>query len=375
MADSIRLSRQKTALPHPREEGVIEEAEQVASEISNADKPLGEPGSPVNRRSAFFIGLTGMAGVLVAAATAYVVISAGYALVLIGMALFIAVGVHPLVTWLVDHKVRRPLAVTTVALALILFVGGFGAAVVPLVQQGGRLSRQVAAYLRGDSVLGQLNQRIHLVDIGRSVLGSPAPEATGRLVVESLSATLVVIVLSIYFMADMPRVRRTLYRLVPHSRRPRVILIGDAVFTKVGAYLLGNLVISVITGSVMFAWLLLAGVPYALLLAIVVAVLDFVPVVGSLVAGALVSLLALTVSLPACLATVGVFVVYKLLEDYVLFPKIIGKVVAVPPLVTLIAVLVGGVLGGVLGAVVAIPIAAALQLVLVEVSIPRLDEN
>jgi predicted PurR-regulated permease PerM len=180
-------------------------------------------------------------------------------------------------------------------------------------------------------------------------------------------------VLTIYFVAALPRIRAGLYRLVPHSRRPRAILIGDEISAKVGGYVLGNVVISVIAGVLTLIWLLIFGVPYAVLLAITVAVLDLIPVVGSVIGGLLVSLVALTVSLPVCLATIGFVLVYRFAEDYLLVPRIIGTAVKVPALVTVVAVLVGGALLGVIGALVAIPIAAAVLLLVEEVLYPRLD--
>jgi len=115
-------------------------------------------------------------------------------------------------------------------------------------------------------------------------------------------------------------------------------------------------------------------VPYALLLNIFVAILDLAPVIGSTIAGVAVCLVALSVSLPVCLATIGFFVVYRLVEDYLLVPRIIGRVVEVPALVTVVAVLVGGALLGIVGALVAIP-AAALLLLTREMLFPRLDRT
>lgn len=198
--------------------------------------------------------------------------------------------------------------------------------------------------------------------------------SAGTAVFGAVADSLIVIVLTVYFLADMPRIRTALYRLVPHTRRPRAILIGDEVFAKVGAYVLGNILISVITGVATFIWLIAFGVPYPLLLAIFVAVLDLVPIVGSTIAGIVVAVVALTVSLPVCIATVVFFVVFRLLEDYLLVPRIIGRAVKVPALITVVAVLIGGALLGIVGALVAIPIAAALQLLTQEVLYPRLDE-
>ena len=181
--------------------------------------------------------------------------------------------------------------------------------------------------------------------------------------------------MTIYLLADLPRIRSGLYRLAPHSRRPRLILIGDEIVAKVGAYVLGNLLISVIAGSVTTIWLLIFGVPYAALLGLLVGLLDLIPVVGSTIGGLVASLVALTVSVPVALATVGFFVVYRLVEDYLLVPRIIGGVVKVPALVTIVAVLLGAALLGVIGALVAIPIAAAVLLVVREVALPSLDRS
>jgi predicted PurR-regulated permease PerM len=162
--------------------------------------------------------------------------------------------------------------------------------------------------------------------------------------------------------------------MVPHTRRPRAILIGDEISAKVGAYVLGNVLISVITGVATFIWLLAFGVPYPLLLAIFVAVLDLVPIVGSTIAGVVVAAVALTVSPLVCIVTIVFFIVLRLVEDYLLVPRIIGRVMKVPGLITVVAVLVGSALLGIVGALVAIPIAAALQLLTQEVLYPRLDE-
>jgi predicted PurR-regulated permease PerM len=196
----------------------------------------------------------------------------------------------------------------------------------------------------------------------------------GSAVFGALADCLVVIVLTVYFLVDMPRIRTNLYRMVPHTRRPRAILIGDEVFAKVGAYVLGNVLISVIAGAATFVWLMAFNVPYPLLLGIFVALFDLVPVVGSTIAGFGVAAVALTVSLPVCIATTAFFVVFRLFEDYLLVPRIIGRVVKVPALITVVAVLIGGALLGIVGALVAIPIAAALLLLTQEVLYPRLDE-
>ena len=165
------------------------------------------------------------------------------------------------------------------------------------------------------------------------------------------------------------------YRLVPHSQRPRVILIGDEIFAKVGGYVLGNFITSVIAGLGTYIWLLAWGVPYPLLLGMFVAILDLIPVIGSTIGGIVVSLVALTVSLPVALATLAFYVGYRLAEDYLIVPRIMGRTVELPAIVSLVAVLIGGVLLGIVGALVAIPVAAAVRLLLHEIAIRRLDTS
>ncbi|HET9117266.1 MAG TPA: AI-2E family transporter [Pseudonocardiaceae bacterium] len=179
----------------------------------------------------------------------------------------------------------------------------------------------------------------------------------------------------VYFLADLPRIRATLYRLVPHSRRPRTILIGDEIFAKTGAYVQGNLLTSLIAGTATSIFLAIMKVPYPLLLGILVAIVDLLPVIGSTLAGIVVCLAALSVSPPVCLATIAFFLLYQLAENYLLVPKIIGRAVQVPAGVTVVAALLGGTLLGIVGALVAIPTTAAVQLLTEEVLFPRLDRT
>jgi len=366
--------------PHDEEfEGPVAEAEAEAAQISDSDRPLGPIGKRFDRKSPFFVGMAAAAGVAVTYGLVLMLASLREVLILIGLALFIAIGLEPLVSWLVGRRLPRWAAVTVVFAAAFGAVVGFLTAAIPvLVEQTTQLVAKVPDYLRQvqdhSSWLGRLNERVHLQEaIEKSLSGGSGLFDAGLAVFGVLTNLVVLVVLTIYFVSAMPRIRAGLYRLIPHSRRPRAILIGDEISAKVGGYVLGNVVISVIAGVLTLIWLLVFGVPYAVLLAITVAVLDLIPVVGSVVGGILISLVALTVSLPVCLATVGFVVVYRFAEDYILVPRIIGTTVKVPALVTVVAVLVGGALLGVIGALVAIPVAAAVLLLVEETLYPRLD--
>jgi predicted PurR-regulated permease PerM len=372
--------------PHSDDEGPVAEAEILAAQMSSDEQPLGSLGRRFSRQSPFYIGLTASAGVAVTYGAVRVLGSLSSILVLIGVAFFLALGLEPVASWLVNRKLPRWAATTLVFVIFLAVLAAFvAAAIPPLAQQANELIRQAPHYIDQlqdhSSVIGRLNDRFHLQQrISDSVSGSGGSAVNdlftaGSAVFGAVADTLIVIVLTVYFLIDMPRVRTSLYRLVPHTRRPRAILIGDEVFAKVGAYVLGNVLISVITGSATFIWLSVFGVPYPLLLGIFVALLDLVPVVGSTIAGVVVAVVALTVSLPVCIATIAFFVVFRVIEDYLLVPRIIGRAVKVPAMLTVVAVLLGGALLGIVGALIAIPVAAALQLLVNEVLYPRLDET
>jgi predicted PurR-regulated permease PerM len=152
-------------------------------------------------------------------------------------------------------------------------------------------------------------------------------------------------------------------------------LLTDEALARVGGYMLGNIASSVIAGVLTLVWLLIFGIPYPILLSVFVALIDLIPIVGSTIGGIIVALIALTVSLPVAIATGAYYLVYRVVEDYLIVPRIMNRAVEVPGLVTIIAVLIGGTLLGIIGALIAIPIAATIKLVLEEVTYQRLDSS
>lgn len=386
MAAAVTSSADEGA-PGPREApDRMQEAMDVAAAITEKTNGLGHPGRPLNRRSPFFVGMAAAAGVAVTYGLVEIVIRARSVLVLIGLALFIAAGLDPAVSWLTRRGLARPAAVVIILLAVAGVAGAFlAAAIPPLAAQTTALTQQLPHYMHSlqdhNSELGKLNvhyqiqQRLTKVLSARGAALIGGVLGAGELVLSAFTSLLVVAVLTIYFLAGMPRIKLFAYRLAPQSRRARVILIGDEIFTKVGGYVLGNFLTSAIAGVGTYIWLLAFGIPYPLLLSLLVALLDLIPVIGSTIGGAAVSLVALTVSLPIAVATLGFYVAYRLAEDYLIVPRIMGRTVEVPAVVTIVAVLLGGTLMGIVGALVAIPAAAALRVLLHEVTFRRLDAS
>jgi predicted PurR-regulated permease PerM len=371
--------------PHDEDEGPIAAAEERAAQLRSDQHWLGPRGQQFNRRSPFYVALMASAGVAVTYGAVRVVASMSSALVLIGAALFIALGLEPAVSWLVNRKLPRWAAVTLVLAAVFALVAGtLVAAIPPLVQQARQFSEQLPHYIQQaqnhSSVIGRLNERFHLQQrITEMVSGSSRFSVeellkAGSEVFGVVSQVAIAVVLTVYFMVDMRRIRMGFYRLVPNSRRPRAILIGDEVVAKLGDYVFGNLLTSFIAGLATAVWCLLFDIPYAVLLGVVVMILDLFPY-GSSVGGFIVGAVALAVSIPVSIATLLFYVAFRLAEDYLLTPKIMARAVKVPAGVTVVAVLLGAAWLGVVGAVVAIPLAAAVQLLAEEVLFPTLDES
>jgi predicted PurR-regulated permease PerM len=364
----------------------INEAVQAAQELAEETGGFGVPGRPLDRRSPFFVGMAAAAGVVVTIALVELIIHARSVLVLVGLALFLAAGLDPAVTWLTNHGLRRWQAVLVTLMVLAGMVAGFLAvAIPPLAAQTTALVSELPKYLHTlqdhNSQIGKLDAQYHLQDRVRNLLQTKGGSliggvlGAGEVVLSTFSSIVIVAVLAIYFLADMPRIKLLAYRLAPHSRRARVILIGDEIFAKVGGFVLGNFVTSAIAGLGTYIWLVIFGVPYPILLGLLVAFLDLIPVIGSTIGGAIVTLVALTVSLPVAIATLGFYIAYRLAEDYFVVPRVMGKTVQVPGAVSVVAVLIGGALMGIVGALVAIPAAAALRLFLQEVVFHRLDDS
>ena len=344
-------------------------------------------GRPFDRQHPFVAGFVTAAGVLVALALAAAVYSIRSTLVLVFLALFIAVGVEPIIDSLVEHRVRRRLAVLIVVLVGAGVIAGFVySAISPIQSEINELTKQVPIWRHqvatGRGTIGRIAADLHLsYYLSGSGAGSLASTlengalGAGKKALSAVSSFLVVTVLTVYFLAAWPAIKRFFVHLVPSSRRPRFGLLLDEVTAGIGGYLLGNLFTSMIAGLGTYLWTLAFGIPYPILLALTVALFDLIPVVGSTVAGVIVSLVALAVSLPVAIGTAIFYVLYRFVEDYLLVPRVMSKAVKVSPAITVLATVIGAALLGIIGALVAIPVAAGIKLVVEQSVFPRMDRS
>jgi predicted PurR-regulated permease PerM len=364
--------------------GVLILPPSVERELDNSDESLGVLGRPFDHRSPFFVGLSGALGVGVAYVLARGIADISSVLIVIGLSLFLAIGLDPILVFLVNRGVARGLAVLLVILGFILVIAAFVlAAVGPLSHEIQTIVKNYPRYksniAHGKGWAGKLAVKFHLTSYlkGKQKLKIPFGGilGAGKVLLTLGIATISTVALTIYFLIALPGVKKLWLSLLPKSRRVRAALLTDEVFGRVGGFMLGNLLTSVISGVGTYIWLLIFGVPYALLLSLVVALFDLIPMVGSTIAGIIVSLVALTKGIPIGIATAGFYIVYRYLEDYFVNPRVMKHTVKVTPGLTIIATLIGGTLLGLIGALVAIPVAATIHLLLEEVVVPRQSQR
>ncbi|MFI7424024.1 AI-2E family transporter [Nonomuraea sp. NPDC049684] len=348
--------------------------------------PFGRPGRPFGS-TPFVFGFTAALGVLTAWMLVQALTASASMLLLIVVSLFLAVGLDPAVRWLEEHGLPRWAAITAVFTAVIVLFAGFAMAVIPaLSEQAGQFAEQLPTYiqqLQNNPQIRDLDQRYQLLerlqtyltsgDLGRQVFGGLLGIAS--IVVSAVFSTLTVLILTLYFLGALRSITRTGYRLIPRSRRDRARLLGDEILNRVGGYVAGNLIISLIAGVTTFVFLSIAGVPYALALSIIVALTDLIPLIGAFIGAGIATLVALFASLPVAIATLIFFVVYQQIENYLIAPKVMKSSVDVPAAATIVAALIGGALLGVVGALLAIPVAAAIQVIVNHVVLPRQERH
>lgn len=302
------------------------------------------------------------------------------------LAVFFATALEPVVAGMVARGFRRGLAVTVVAIGLLLVLAGFVAVIFPPVQrEATALVDQIPHYLddlrNKSTYLGQQEAKYHFLEKVQSwikqhqsgTLDLNGILGAGKAVLSAFTGTLATIALTMYFLANMPGIKRFCYRLVPLRRRARVTELGDRIMVQVGRYVIGQVIIASISGTATYVWALAWGIPYPAALGVVVSLFGLVPVVGSSIGGVIVTLVAFSVGVKVAIATLVYYVAARLAEDYLVAPRVNRRTVDVHPLVTILAVLAGAALLGIVGALVAIPVAVAIRLIVTEVVLPRID--
>lgn len=292
------------------------------------------------------------------------------------IAFFLALAIEPAVSRMAARGVRRGLATFLVFFGLLIaFAGFFTLLGSMLAGQIIKMIEDFPAYL--DSVINWVNTTFHTelrrVDIQEGLLHSDwlrryaQNSAAGVLdvstqVLGGLFQLLTIALFSFYFAADGPRLRRALCSVLPPARQTEVLRAWEIAVDKTGGYLYSRGLMAVISGAAHYVLLLFLGIPYAPVLAVWVGVVSqFIPTIGTYLAGALPMLIAFTVDPWYALWVLIFVVVYQQFENYVLQPKLTSKTVDIHPAVAFGSVVAGTALLGAVGALISIPAVATLQ--------------
>lgn len=343
------------------------------------------------RTNPFMLGLLGALGVLVALGIGNLVGQLSTVLVYIGVALFLALGLEPIVTF-IEKKLPRPAAVTIVVVGVVLAFAGVVLAIVPLLAE--QISNLIKAWpqmiedlMASDwfqAVSGQFGSTIddavqgilsfvqdpnNFLDIGGGVF------AVGAGIAGGFTGVTIVLILTLYFMASLRSMKHVAARFVPAYQRDTFSGLLEDVSGAVGRYVIGQVSLALINGILSLIFLSIIGAPVPALLALIAFIGSMIPLVGTLTASIINSLICLFVSPLTALTAIIYYLIYMQIEAYVLSPRIMSKAVAVPGALVVISAVAGGALGGILGALVAIPVTASIIIILQKVTFPSQDRK
>jgi predicted PurR-regulated permease PerM len=304
-------------------------------------------------------------------------------------AVFLALGIDPLVSKLEKFKFPRPLAVLTVIVGLVGFLALLIWSLAPtLITQSTKfldsapdILREITKFPFVVSLDDQLNGAVGsaLADAGGFLTDSANwPSLVGGVVQVGISlfngafGFLIILVLTVFFLASLESLKASLIKLVPASKRERYTKISQQVSISVGRYVIGQVSVAALNATLAFIAMSIVGLPFALVLAFIVFLLAIIPLVGSVSGAALVVMVAAAVDPTTSAIVLGIyFLVYLQIEAYVVSPRVMRIAVSVPAPIVVIAALSGGALLGILGALVAIPFTASVIFIVREIFIPR----
>ena len=356
---------------------------------TKATEDFGKKGAPLNTQHPFYFGFLAASGALVAITFLRALQSASQVFVLIIISLFLAMGLNPAVESLQSRKMKRGAAVSIVVATALVVIVLFALVVIPPVfSQANELidgAPQLIDSLKNNRTIAELNTQYGVIDTLQSKFQSWVSDGklltgafggvvgVGRTVLSGAFSTLTVLVLTLYFLSSLPSVTRIFYRLAPASRRERVSKIGDAIISRVGAFVGSQVLIAALAAIFVFFLSLGLELPYAAALGMVILFVALIPLVGHFIGASIVILVALTQSPTKALLALVLYTLYVQIENYIITPRIMKRSLSIPGLVTIVAALLGTSLLGLVGGLLAVPIAAAILLIMDEVVFPKTD--
>lgn len=359
---------------------------------SNGSSRLETGRNLVRIENPFRSGLLAAAGVMFAIGLASILMALGTVLTYVGAALFLALGMEPIISWLEKRKWPRPLAIlTTVFTVFGVFAALIWAMIPSIVEQAGLVSARygvIAEQLAGSNVIEWLDETFPDLDAQAAVSGALSwlrQNVTvitggvlqwGASVVNGFFGAIIIGILTLYFVSSMNSIQVAFYRLLPRSRRKKAAEITNEITGSVGKYVIGQTSLAMVNGVLTFAFMTIAGGALPAVFALVAFMGSLIPLVGTLTSSIIIVLAQLALGDPGnplwWIAAIY-YVVYMQIEAYVISPRIMSSAVSVPGPIVVIAALTGGTLMGIFGALIAIPVAASILILVNRLVIPHQD--
>lgn len=269
----------------------------------------------------------------------------------------------PLVDRLTKWKIPRPLAILAIFILILATLSGLVAVgLTPLINQTSNLAQRLA-----DTVTSLLQTNL----IDQTIIRQEFADISRRIVnfilgfFENLVAFVTVLVLTFYFLLGKEKLQDFALSFSPRRQEQIKKSIGK-IEEKLGAWLRGQIVLSVFVGVLYYIGLKILGIDYALPLAILGALLEIVPIIGPIIAAVPAVLIGLTVSPLLAILVAGLYLAIQQIESHVVVPQVMGRAVGLNPILVILAVTVGARLLGIGGALLAVPIAVVIQVILQE---------
>lgn len=284
----------------------------------------------------------------------------------------------PVVDRLQDRKVPRLVGAIMVYLMILIVLAGFALIVLPpLIEQVANIASDAPNIIeklspiynwltRGEGTFVDLTQK-SLESISNqfgSLTSNIVTTALG--VFSGIAAIVIIAVLLFYLLLEKDSFAKSVCYFLPKTKEKQYLAIAQKISDKWGSWFRGQILISIIFGSVVFAGLKIIGVPYALTLAVVAAFTEFIPVIGPFIGAIPAVLVGLTINLWVALIVAIFYLVIQQLENYLLVPKIMQKTVGLSPVIIIVAILIAGQLFGLLGVILAVPITAGIVVLIDE---------
>lgn len=323
-------------------------------------------------------GIGAAIGVALVGATIALGFAAGGVVLVIFLSIVLAAALQPVVTWLRKRlPIGRQATILLVYACFFAAVIGLAFVIVPAAfTQATELSRQLPGFLdRVRDWAADIRPRgfgtsvTAIADSVERQIAATTPEPdevvqAGLSVLEAVVSVMTILTIVFFWLLERARLQRYVLSFMPPHRRPGARVTWNAIERRLGSWARGQLILMGVVGLVTGAAYVMLGVPSAVLLGLVAAITEVIPIIGPMLGAIPAVLVAGTVSLELAIVVGVVYAIVQVVEGAVLVPYVMRSSIGLSPFLVIVSLLVGGAAGGLVGALLAVPLAAALEVAL-----------